>query len=392
MTRRSYIQLLIITATSPLPPISTITFLKKLGILNYIPSELSEIKLRKLNFHNKFIEVIKYIKEAQLLGSKQILRNKLEHELNELRIRSEVIAERTAMNLEIIFTLLFTAPLMISLILLFIPTLRPAIPYVFYTSLALSITVTAIVTASLIPLEYSTFENPPYTTYIPLVLTPAIYLVTRDPLLAILTSSIASLPQTVKYYRKSVDSFNEVVTLIEKLQVLPTASPIELGIEDVSKLLRYRAPITKALALTLYLTLLFRSTRSDASQLHQYATLLRKFITDLRIRLTYTAIYAVIALGLMTVAASIVLKVHTTLAHYSLQGPIPTPLPVLQPVDVNLVKELTTTLLTASAVVFSIVVALFRELNPMYFTLYLPTTAAVTWLCFTYGHYLVPIQ
>jgi len=381
-TRKDVIPLTIILSISPLPPLSTLLHLKKLGFYEYLPEKpLSVKQLKEKGYSKSFIELYREALKSQTTGSRRGLTSFIEEKLLEFKTSAEIAEMRTLSNSSLMNSLAIVVPTLITtLMLVTSPQVAPLT--LILLSLVSLITVLALNIPVALSLHSYRFKDP--IVLITLVLALPLTLLLKDPLTSML---IASIPAFV-FSLINVIRENKLRNKI--LELVKTAS--QASITNIFKLIKttprklfetFDYGVMKAVAIALYLISAYSPSPEAYDKLLEYTRVYVSTVKKIRGKFNAILVYSVIMIAFSV--STIYLTVFS-IGKFSSTIPENTVLPgyyfisLPSKSQIEKIEDALDLAIIINAVAFSMMCAMLREGNPLYLSLYLPALLTVALL------------
>jgi len=382
------LELAVITTYSPQPPLTTLHFLKKIGVYKFLPEEnVSVEELKKRKFSDEFCEFWQEAQSATISGEREGLRSFLEEKFSDLKTRLDMIDFRLQTYLMALNTFLLVLPLILSVMTIFTGT-EAVQPLVFIPLCSLPIAL--VPPLILMPREMS-LKNPRPLVFAPIVAATLVYFFTRNILLLALLS-IPSSALTFIEEKKALKEIEEAGRILRKAAQSPNIKFIE--IKDPEELLERGFGFSKALLVALYIQLAFLQTKSYFKAVSKLLSIFREYHSSLKKIRERAGSVLLVGLIIITVAAASFAIVFYTVSNTSrIAREIPYSTYRLRPLSEHELLDLRFKLLevlAAMSLALS-VLATTREANPLYFPLYLPLLILVSYFTFEACLQIVPL-
>ncbi|RLE92395.1 MAG: hypothetical protein DRN04_10425 [Thermoprotei archaeon] len=382
-SKRDTLPLSIILSVSPLPPLSTFFHLKKLGFYSYLPIRPSSSKeLKKKGFSKDFIELYEEALRSQTTGSRRGLKSFIEEKLAEFKTSAEIAEMKTLSNASLMNSLAIVVPtLLTTLMLVTSPEIAPLI------LILLSIVSLLVILALNLPVVISIYSYKFRKPEVLLSLLAAIplYLVLKDIVISLI---VASVPASIF---SGINVLKETKLRAQLLNIVKTAS--QVSSKNVFKVIKetpqklfekFDYGVMKAVVATLYLISAYAPCTEAYDKLTEYT---RIYVTTVkRIRSKFNAILLYSAIMIAISVSTLYLTVFS-IGEFSQR--IPRGILVIGYSFIRLptltqLNEIKVTLdfaITVNVLAFSLMCAMLREGNPLYFALYFPLLLIIALIC-----------
>ncbi len=375
------IPLALLVYVSPLPPLSTVNFVRERLRLSFLDD--------KANFSGRFRELFEVIKHTHIYGSRKPMEQYVDRVLGELEGELDV-ADYNLSNVYSMVSLFTTLlPTLIVSTLVFIDASSAVNSALMLSFIAV---IVSFIGLTVYPSEVS-FSPPPIRIYLFFLLTPLLYFIMPTETRLLASVSIASIPSCILTFMHLKHQINE---LKDELRIVRTfiSSPLNpfssMKIKPSNLLKKGCLPIVKAVNTGFYLIALHSEDKQSYSLLNTYFLRYYKFIMNLRRKTRIMLFYSILESAMST---GIYVFLIVTLAYLSSQAQVMPSgiglyIPSTQEIDYFYANI--DLIITLNATALSVLTATIREGNPAYFSLYLFPISLTTLVTYHVTNLLAP--
>ena len=391
----SVVPLSILLSTSPLPPLTTLQRLRALGIYKSIPDILGvNIEdFKRQGYSDRFIELLKVASLSQRTGSIEPLKSLVEEKISETRADLELMDYTISQNMELLSVFVLLLPsILASLLFIVNPTI--------VATILLACSALGLILGICLGLISIPWELRIRGSVLPLIFSPVIFLVAfyifQDPLKSLVILSIVLSPYLFKKLREELKVLEESLELARRATTSTSNIFRALEIEDPEYLLSDRFyGVSRAICVAIYLLALHGGVRLRESlvKLLEYIRDYVGYVKRLRNKTRVIFLYSAIMGMLSAVSLAFIVVVLSFLSSTMSSSTLPLITAIYMPSheELELVKEYIRYVLAVNSLTFSLITALFRDGNPVYFPLYLLPISIAVMLSYNLTLLYVPV-
>ena len=381
------LELAVITVHSPQSPLTTLNFLKKIGIYRFLPDNNDSVEeLKKKGYSKDFIEFWKEAQNATLSGQREGLRSFFEEKFSELKTSLDMLDFRVQKYFIIMNVAVLVVPILLSVTSIFTGTIDP----LSLIMIVLCTVPLALAPPLIIPREMR-LESPRPLVFLPLLLSLPLYLYFKEILVLIGASVISMVLTYIEEKRK----IKEIIESGEILRRATQSSNIKfIGVTDPEQLLVKRVcGFVKALLVALYIQLAYMRSRDYFKATSKLMSIFREYLAALsKLRERALGNFVTGLIIVAVAAASFAFVYHTLNKVSSIGAHIPSyyGVRVLSRSELLALKEFFVELLITMSFSFSLI-STTREGNPLYFAIYFAPLLALSYTVFEVALQVAPL-
>ncbi|RLE75627.1 MAG: hypothetical protein DRJ56_05420 [Thermoprotei archaeon] len=352
---------------SPLPPLTTILYLGKLGVYGELPRELVDPEdLRRRGCAPEFVRLYEEALLAQRTGRREGLRNVLERSMRELRTALDMMDYNVSTMVEVLSLVTIVVPLTLASVMVFVSP-GSMLPAVTASSLV-GLVLTALLGMYFVPWELW-LRRPRALSLAPMLLGLPAYHLLGDAVLSLALAVALSAPLVYLEQRRAVGVLDEAVDLLSRASHSP--NPVLAGVDLDDLLDRRFYGVSRAATVTLYTLFTQGGSKyyEGVARLLAYVRDVAEAFRGLRRKALQSFAYALVMAAMAAAAMAIIISVIEYMA--SLPAPVSVSGVSLSPGDVTLVRAAMPAYIALTSLSYAVAAACMRDGNPLYFPLYL---------------------
>ena len=373
---------------SPLPPLTTILYLARLGVFSELPKELVDPEeLRAKGYAKEFVEIYREAVRAQRTGRREGLRNLLEKRMRELRTSLDMMDYNVSTMMEVLSLTTIVVPLLLASVEVF---MSPALftPTIVACSV-LSVVVALVMGIYTIPWELW-LRRPRLATLAPMLVSIPAYFMTQDVAFSLTLGSVLSAPLVYLEQRRAVKVFDDALKYLSRATHSP--NPVLAGI-DLDDLLDKRFfGVARAAMVTLYV-LFTQGGRRYFEGVTRLLAYVREYIVTLKgvrrkalVSLFYTLVIAAAASASMAIIVATLAGISSMAPSWTIGSIMPTASTTGDVADATLL------FVALSSISYAVAAATMRDGNPLYFPLYLAAILPISYTAYRLTLLYAPVM
>jgi len=367
--------LTIILNFSPLPPLTTILFLSKLGVLDSFPEKVADPdELKDAGFAPEMVDLYREALNSQRTGRREGLQNILEKHLRELRSTLDLMDYNVSTMIEVLSLLTIVVPTMIVSVVAF---LSPSeVVNVLIASSAISIALALFMSFYTIPSELW-LRRPRMVSLAPMILLVPLFLLLNDVALALMLSAIPSAILTARDATRNFKVFEEAAQLAEKAS--HSRNPVLAGINLDDLLSNRFYGVARGVTVTLYVLYTYSGSKFQEA-VTRLMTFAREYVSSFksqRRRALQSLAYALVMSALASASMAMIVASIQFIADMNIPGGYGVNLPGEE--DLDALNGAMPIYIELIALTYAVGMASFREGNPLYFPIYLLPSLALSY-------------